>query len=142
MNNNGLLTDLKSLIEFASTQAEKIYRKTRVIHPMFHAISTSGENKILTPSLDDKDMAVAMIKAWFVLEDIAVYVFIDEAWILDTRKGGPEIDMEKVRREGARNHPDRREIVMFSAENRRGEMLTAHPSSCVPRSARHRCHRS
>jgi hypothetical protein len=125
MMNSGALMDLKSLIEFASTQAEKIFRRAGAISPMYHAIKASGEHAILTPREDDKDVAVAMVKAWFVLNDIDRYVFIDEAWILDTTKGGPPIDMAKVRREGLRNHPDRREVVMFAAENKRGEMLTA-----------------
>jgi hypothetical protein len=66
-----------------------------------------------------------MMKAWMQLNDVDRYVFLDEAWILDDRRGQLGIDMEKVRREGISQHPDRREIVMFLAENRRGEMLTA-----------------
>jgi hypothetical protein len=120
------LVDLKSLIEFASVQAEKIFRRTGAIYPMYHAISASGETKILTPKMVDKDVGVAMVKVWLALENIDRYVFIDEAWILDTAKsGGPPPDMARIRREGLRNHPDRREVVMFAAENRRGEMLTA-----------------
>jgi hypothetical protein len=121
-----VLTDLKSLIEFASKNTDKIFRRQGVIYPMYHAIKTSGETVILTPQMDDKDIGVAMVKAWFALNDIDRYVFIDEAWILDDRRGQlGGIDIEKARREGLRNHPDRREVVMFSAENRRGQMQTA-----------------
>ena len=119
------LLDLTSLIKFASVNADKIFRKTGVIHPMYHAITASGQTEIISPDLSDKDTAVALMKALFVLHDIDRYVFIDEAWILDTTKGGPEIDIEKVQRHGIRNHPDRREIVMFSAEDRRGGRRTA-----------------
>jgi len=60
------------------------------------------------------------------LNDVDRYVFIDEAWTIDNRKGNlPEIDIKKAYREGIRNHPDRREVIWFNAENRRGEMLTA-----------------
>jgi len=119
------LTDLKSLIEFASKNAEKIFRKQGAIYPMYHAIDARGEHKILTPQMDDKDVSVAMVKAWFALEGIDRYIFIDEAWILDTSKSGAEIDLEWIKRHGVRNHPDRREVVMFAAENRKGERLTA-----------------
>jgi hypothetical protein len=119
-----VLPDLRSLIEFASANAEKLFRRQGRLLPMYHAIATNGEHKILTPSLSDKDLAVAMVKAWFVIENIDRYVFIDEAWIVDARGGGPELDVEKARRYGISNHPDRREIVMFAAENHR-EMLTA-----------------
>lgn len=120
------LTELKSLVEFASKQAEKIFRKTGVLYPMYHAIDARGEHKILTSQAEDKDIGVAMVKAWFALNHIDRYVFLDEGWILDDRKGsGPDRDWAKIAREGLRYHPDRREVVLFFAENRRGEMLTA-----------------
>jgi hypothetical protein len=123
MNKRNAL-DLKSLIEFASAQAEKIFRKTGVLYPMYHVIRTNGENLIMLPPPGDKDQSVALMKAWLVLEgDIEMILFMDEAWRLDISQGGPEPD-EKVMREGLRHHPDRREVVWFAAENRQGEILT------------------
>ena len=119
------LTDLKSLIEFASMQAGKLFRKQGRIFPLYHCIKADGENVVLNQMDRDKDLGVAMMKAWMQLNDVDTYVFFDEAYILDDRRGQLGIDMEKVRREGISQHPDRREIVMFAAENRRGEMLTA-----------------
>jgi hypothetical protein len=117
--------DLKELVEFASEQAEKIFKKTGAIYPMYHAITAKGESLILTPREEDKDLAVALVKAAFILNDVSQYVFMDEAWILDDRKGSlPPQDWAKIQREGIRNHPDRREAVMFAAENRHGKMLT------------------
>jgi hypothetical protein len=63
--------------------------------------------------------------AWMHLNDVDRYCYMDEAWIVDDRRGQLGLDIERVKREGVKNHPDRREIVMFSAENRRGEQLTA-----------------
>lgn len=122
-----MLTDLKELIAFASVQAEKIFRKTGVISPMYHTIKANGDTLIVTPPMDvSKDMAVALIKALFVLENIDRYVFIDEAWILDDRKGPrPDRDYDKIAREGLEHHPDRREIIMFAAKDRRGGIQTA-----------------
>ena len=119
------LIDLKSMIEFASAQAEKLFRAQRVIYPLYHAITATGETAILNPPPGDKDLSVALMKAWMQLNDVDRYVFMDEAWIVDDRRGQLGLDIEKVRRTGIKNHPDRREIVMFSAENRRGEQLTA-----------------
>ena len=121
----GRLTDLKSLIEFASMQAGKLFRKQGEIFPLYHCIKANGENAVLNQMDRDKDLSVAMMKAWMHLNDVDTYVFFDEAWILDDRRGQIGIDMAKVRREGISKHPDRREVVMFSAENRRGEMLMA-----------------
>ena len=121
-----MLTDLKDLIQFASAQVEKIFRKTGEILPMYHAIKSTGETMIITPPHDcSKDMAVALTKAAFALENVDRYVFLTEAWILDNRKGGPPIDVDKAKREGLANHPDRREVIMLAAENRRGEIQTA-----------------
>jgi hypothetical protein len=123
-----VLTDLKSLIEFASGQAEKQFRRTGVFYPMYHAIQADGQQLILPAMDEDKDVGVALIKAAFMLNDVDRYVFIDEAWILDHRKDGREIsdaEMERINRYGLEHHPDRREVLMFAAENRKGEMQTA-----------------
>ena len=119
------LIDLKSMIEFASVQAEKLFRKDGVLYPLYHAITATGDTVILNPPPGDKDLSIALIKAWFELNEIDRYVYIDEAWIVDDRRNQLGLDLDEVRRTGVRNHPDRREIVMFSAENRRGEQLTA-----------------
>jgi len=121
----GPLIELTDLIEFASTQAEKIFRLQGVLYPLYHAITTSGETQILNAMDGDKDLSVAMTKAWFAINDVDRYVFIDEAWIVDDRDGKLGLDVEKANRYGISNHPDRREIVMFSAENRKGEKRTA-----------------
>jgi len=120
-----VLTDLKSMIEFASAQAEKLFRAQGILYPLYHCIKTNGDTVILPAVSADKDLSVAMTVAWMQLNDVDRYVFMDEAWMLDDRRGQLGLDMEKIQREGIRNHPDRREAVMFSAENRRGEMLTA-----------------
>ncbi|MBT1509352.1 hypothetical protein KIP88_02460 [Bradyrhizobium sp. SRL28] len=117
---------LKALIEFASTQAGKLFRRQGILYPLYHCIRADGETTILNQFDQDKDLSVAMTKAWMHLNDIDTYVFMDEAWILDTTKSGsPEPDLEWIKRHGVSKHPDRREVVMFSAENLRGERLTA-----------------
>jgi hypothetical protein len=116
--------DLTALITFASEQAGKIFEMTGVLYPMYHAITRDGQHAILTPPDRDKDTAVAMVKAWFELNDIDRYVFVDEAWTIIAKPGDPLPDMKRIARDGLSNHPDRREVVLFSAENRRGEWVT------------------
>jgi hypothetical protein len=119
------LTDLKSLVEFASRQAEKIFRQTGVIYPMYHAIKPDGDFMILPAPEGDKDTSVGLIKAAFAIHAIDRYVFIDEGWILDQRlSGGAPLDLARIARTGLRDHPDRREVLLFLAENRRGERQT------------------
>ena len=119
------LADLKSMIEFASAQAEKIFRKTGALYPMYHAIKRNGDTVILTPDMGDKDIAVAMMTAWLVLNEIDRYVFIDEAWIVDGTASGVALDVEEgAARRRAQTIRTCREIVMFAAENLRGERMT------------------
>jgi len=118
------LTDLKSLVEFASAQAEKIFRKTGELVPMYHAINADGQHRVMLPPGFSKDLDVALMKAAFVLENIDRFVFICEAWIVDARQSGvPPLDLENYREGSLSENPDRREVVMFAAENRRGELM-------------------
>jgi hypothetical protein len=117
---------LRDLILFASKQAEKLFRKQGAIYPLYHCIKANGDTVILSAFDADKDLSVAMTVAWMQLNDVDRFVFFDEAWMIDTTKiGGPPLDLKWIERHGVRNHPDRREAVMFSAESRRGEALTA-----------------
>ncbi|HVG51623.1 MAG TPA: hypothetical protein VM867_08325 [Xanthobacteraceae bacterium] len=120
--------DLRALIEFASEQVEKLFRRQGVIYPMYHAVRTDGRHMVISPPSTDKNLSVALIKAAFELHAIDHYVFCDEAWIVSTLQSHRTItpsEMARMQREGLSNHPDRNEVVMFSAENRRGEQITA-----------------
>ena len=118
---------LEMLIKFANKQAEKLFRVQQQLLPMYHAVTASGQQLVFNSPSRDKDEAVRLIKAEFVARDVLFYVFMDEAWWLGAR--GAEyrkLDMNAINRDGLQYHPDRREIVMFSAEHRNGEMLMAH----------------
>jgi hypothetical protein len=52
------------------------------------------------------------------------YVFIDEAWQLETTITDRD-KIDRIHRRGIRNHPDRREILMYQAEDETGS-VTAH----------------
>lgn len=119
---------LQALIEFASKQAETIFNKTGVIYPLYHAIKSHGERMVFSPPLviDDKDVMVAMVKTFLAEHEVESYVFMDEAWTVEIKdKKLRPSEVQRLMRAGAAHHQDRREVVMFSAENRKGEMLTA-----------------
>jgi hypothetical protein len=119
-----MTTDLKSMVRFASAQVEKMFRRNGEILAMYHAIRSNAEHMVLPPPSADKDISVALMKAAFAVADVDRYVFMVEAWRVEWKEdgGAPPPRWQ----EGIHDHPDRREIVLFSAENRRGEMLTAH----------------
>ena len=115
--------DLKWLVEFSSEQAEKIFRQTGQLLPMYHAILPDGHHQVIPAPDTDKDVAVALIKAAFELMNVDTYIFMSEAWMLIAPNETP--DLAKIARRGLEHHPDRREIIMFQAENRRGERQSA-----------------
>jgi hypothetical protein len=122
------MTELRKLVEFASEQAAAAFHRSGQVLPMWHAIKRSGDHIVFAPPPGaDKATSVGMARAAFELFDVVRYVFMDEAWILNAI--GREIgaaEMERINREGLSQHPDRVEVIMFSAEDEAEGMLTAH----------------
>lgn len=115
---------LRELVAFASDFCERMFSAKGQIHPMWHAVTSSGEQFIETPMFADKDLAVAMMRALFDLKDVVRDVFIDEAWTV-TRLLTEE-EYETVQRTGLANFPGRAEIVMIQGEDRDAGQLIAH----------------
>jgi hypothetical protein len=121
------MSELRALFEFADKQSVRIFRQNGRILPMYHAITEDGTNFVTPPFSDNKDEAVAVIRAMFQVRKVVRYVFIDEAWILDiTRTGIDEADLDRITRAGLEHHPDRREILMLCAEDRSGARMMGH----------------
>lgn len=117
--------DLELLIKFASHQAERMFRKDGRVLAMYHAICADGTNIVMPSPAADKDTGVAIVKAAFVLENVQSYVYIDEAWMVDVRasEANPRINLTEITRRSLKEHPDRREIVTYFAENKRGQSV-------------------
>jgi hypothetical protein len=120
---------LKELIEFASRSCESIFKVNGEIAPMYHMRDGDGANLIWQPDHPDKDVIVAAARLIMREHNIQSYVFIDEAWILEINRALKPGEAEEIERFcdefGVRNHPDRREVLMFYAENKSGERLQA-----------------
>ena len=110
--------DLKSLITFASEQVEEIFYHIGMVAPMYHAIKENGEILVFMMPDVSKDEAVDIVRFILDANRVESYVFIGEAWMLHTLDVPVDVT-------GLSRHPDSREAVMFSAENTRGEALTA-----------------
>jgi hypothetical protein len=106
MMNTDPQADLRAFVEKASRRAEKIFRKTGELHPMWHGVALSGEEMLLPQLSEDRDLNIAMVKAIFAAAPARRYVFIGEAW---TAPPGGESDLSV--------HPQRQEVVLFTAED-------------------------
>ena len=104
----------------------KLFTKTGLLLPMYDALKANGERIVIAqPDKVSKDIGVALIKAHFALEGVVAYVFMSEAWVLRTTVDR-DPDIEHIARNGLEHHPDRREVIMFQAEDTNGGSQTAY----------------
>ena len=119
---------LKQMITTASKTIEQLFRKDDFIAPIYHLLKSDGTHMVWGGLGEDKDEMTAIARRIMRELEIVSYVFIDEAWILETKPRTPAEDAEVIRfcqEFGVSAHPDRREVVMFYAESKDGERLMA-----------------
>ena len=117
--------ELRTMLDYASGFAEGRFAEFGAIKPIWYAVTLSGDS-IITPPLagaQDKDESIAMIRELFESRDVVRYLFIDEAWTLDTPVERAELG--RIEREGLRNHPARVEVVMFTGEDYEAGLILA-----------------
>jgi hypothetical protein len=121
------MIELREMIVIASSAVEKLFQHRGVIRPMYHCM-TADRGIFVTPAPhEDKDTAVALMRALFTVKNVVRYVFIDEAWIVSQKGDAAEFARLEAwaAKHGVVNHPDRREVVIFLAEDLAGR-LSAH----------------
>jgi hypothetical protein len=117
--------DMRKLIEIASGAAEKLFHSQGFVRPMWHMVTADGEHLVTGAIFGDKDTDVAMIKALMVLRHVVRFVFVDEAWIIERSGNIDRAELTRIGRHGLKDHPERKEILLFSAEDQGVGMLTA-----------------
>jgi hypothetical protein len=114
---------LRDMIDFASDFCAEKFERTGEIATMWHAVKANGEQMVGAPESQNKDVEAARMRSIFEREDVVRYVFIGEAWILQTLSHD---EAEKACREGLSQHPDRIEVVMICGEDRDCGEIMAH----------------
>jgi hypothetical protein len=116
----------RELIETASAKIERIFDESGKVLAMWHIVTPEGEKVLPPPPSTNKDHAIAIVRASFMAWGVTAYVFIDEAWmrIVNLPPNSPEGEAEIAysREHGVRDHPDRVEVVIFSAEDETGAL--------------------
>jgi hypothetical protein len=125
---------LRAMLNYASDFAERRFAQQGVIYPLYHAITSGGEQLIEPAPSPDKDVGVAIIRALFDLRDVVRYVFFDEAWTLE-KLVQPE-ELAWIERHGVRKHPQRVEVVMFQGEDSEAGQISAHRKIIRPKNGR------
>lgn len=113
------LTELQEFFALAAKNIARIFHEKGEVIPMWHAVDAQGEHILIaTPWSNDreKDIAVQGLRQMFKEKGVKRYAFMVEAWM---RHAASREDISARVSE----HPDRREIVNISAEDRKGNRL-------------------
>jgi hypothetical protein len=125
---------LREMFDGASDWAFKCFKQTGGIVQFWFVATANGEHFAVPPPLpQDPDASVILIRALFSMRDVIRYVFVSEAWTVDTTDAN---EAEIARRLGARNHPRRVEVVAFSGEDHESRNLTARRRIIRPQNAK------
>lgn len=111
---------LQELFDLASTNAARMFLGSpdHEVLPMWHAVTGKNENILIaTPwsSDDEKDMTVKALRLMFAEKQVKRFAFVVEAWVASVKT------LADVTRPS--EHPDRREVLMITAEDRDGSSI-------------------
>lgn len=123
------MTDLRTagLDEWVKHHAEfsaRVFNDLGSLTAMWVAQTKDGMIMPIMAPLADKDQILMAIKMLFREKQVIRYVFMTEAWILESKT--KEIPESIKRGAAVSSHPDRREIIMVTAEDRDGTQLMGH----------------
>jgi hypothetical protein len=115
------LPTLHELFEIAKRNAALIFYRDGEVSPIWHAVPAHGPHMLCaTPWHDDdeKDIAVSFLRDKFKEYNVVRFVFVVEAWVVQGKHAlsGPQPSQ----------HPDRREVLRISAEDRDGSTMSGH----------------
>jgi hypothetical protein len=114
--------ELRRLIELVSACAEAAFRKHHELAPLWHCIDRDGAMHVVAAPDESKNTAAILMRAFMQVHDIIRYCYAAEAW---TVTGERDLDRYLARGGKVEHHPNRQEIITFSAEDESGQM-TAH----------------
>lgn len=113
-------TDLRQMIEIASSYAENAFARVGIVAPIWHLVTADGEHVVMpAPDVDDKDIAAMLMRAAFELHDVVRYVCIHEAWTVEGRTPDEiaKIGAWIAEHGSVGEYPDRIECVMMCGDD-------------------------
>jgi len=119
-------TELRDFFACAAENAARMFNTSddHEVLPMWHAVNRSDEHIIIaTPWSNDfeKNAVEHHLRKMFQATGVKRLAFISEAWVATIHKPSAETLANPPR---PSEHPDRREVLMISAENREGDSLS------------------
>jgi hypothetical protein len=118
--------DLKLALEIVSEASENILKAKERITPTYFIGTTDADGKksmcVLPAPHASKAVNVEFLKQILALLDADYYVFVDEAWEVETH-GKTEEEMKAAGAPRPSEHPDRIEVIMLIAEDNEQTLL-------------------
>ena len=117
------VTELRKLFTVAHVNAAKLFRMEGEVAPMWHAVPKHGPHMLIaTPWNSDieKELTIEVLRDKFAEMGVERYAFIFEAWAV---LGG---DPNAIYSPRPSLHPDRREMLRITAEDKHGHILSGH----------------
>lgn len=116
------LTELQDFFAITAENLSRMFRESGEVVPMWHAVDGNDEHILIaTPwsSDEEKDITSRALRQMFRAKKVKRFAFMVEAWTA-------EVSTLAEVNEGPRpsEHPDRREVLMITAENREGNSLS------------------
>jgi hypothetical protein len=112
---------LQELFDLAAENVKGIFEQSGEVLPMWHVVLGNNEHTLIsTPwsNEEEKTATVFALRRLFRQQRVRRFVLMVEAWVAEVRT-------EREVYEGPRpsEHPDRREVLMISAEDRDGSHI-------------------
>jgi hypothetical protein len=113
---------VRMLIECTSGAMATRFKNVGKISKMYHIVADTGEHYVVPmPPLDDPDLLAKLARMLMQHLNAVAYVHMDEAWTLPKDKlPQTREEADKIFSAGISEHPDRVEIVVFTAEDQTG----------------------
>jgi hypothetical protein len=117
---------LRSFVEETSRRIERVFLKNGKIDQFWHIVFADGEEHVMPSPSPNKNTAVAMMRSLFERRPVRRYILVGEAWTVEARS---DEHLTHVINEAARrdisDHPDRKEVIVFAAEDARFGLMMA-----------------
>src|SRR5262245_12521976 len=118
---------LNGIIEAMSDAADRMFKEKGYVSPTYLCMDAEGnEYMVPQPELPSENMAVQLIHEFMQYKGIIIYVYVNEAWMIDaskTKKMRKRIKTVHNEYSSLEHHPDRVEVVVFAGEDADGMVM-------------------
>jgi hypothetical protein len=109
------MIDLHKTIEQFSGLVDELFNKIGYVQPTYFVYHNGDWQHVPTPWEYPKEVVAMAMRKLLQTTRAEAYVFMDEAWVVEAK----EVNLDVAPSE----HPDRREIVVITAEDETSQLL-------------------